>query len=356
MLKTHTSLAAAAAVAVTACFATSASAQLFDYELSISSEEAAGGALVPTATSNGVRFFQRIGGIGQFGGETVAFVAQNNSNNGLVTSGTPGTPFVIDASFPNFIASGLDGGGFEIPGQINSDASGLFFADGLNDGIFRFNPTTGIQVIAREADIQAVTGASSANVGLGQAILPSGDLLFYDGSSDGLLLADGTSGAISTFASAADLAASPIGLFAAAGDVEDADDVDGFGLAGNTIFLGNGTLDSIFSIDVSASDPLATATQVLSPSDISGITGNSSIDFRGGIVQGGDGFVYFYESQADSILRFDPSAPSSSLQLVLSDAELEAGPAGYRLPDRPRRDGRRSWLLHDAIERQRWLL
>ncbi|MEM1010809.1 MAG: PEP-CTERM sorting domain-containing protein [Planctomycetota bacterium] len=318
--------------AIATAAAPNASAQIFGVEGRFDRVDAAGGTLAVTVFPNGPRELQRIGGVGFFEGETVAFVTQNASANGLISSGQPGQTFDVDADFIDFLAAGIDEGGFEIPGSIPSDSQGLFFGDALNDGVFRFNPTTGITPVLTETQIAAFTGESGASLGLGQAILPSGQLLFFESRSDGLLITDGTSGDIADFATQADFEASPIANFVDdpldPASLDDAADVDGFTIAGTDFFHGNGTLDRVFRLDLTASDPLGSATEALSPTDIEAVTGNASINFSAGFVTGGDGFVYFYENVSDSILRFNPSDPSGTLISVLSDTELSASVAG----------------------------
>jgi hypothetical protein len=57
------------------------------------------------------------------------------------------------------------------------------------------------------------------------------------------------------------------------------------------------------------------------------VTGRTTAGFRD-IFPAPDGWVYFYESTKDSILRFDPSDPAGTLEFVLREAYLNAGPAG----------------------------
>ncbi|MEL7238104.1 MAG: PEP-CTERM sorting domain-containing protein, partial [Planctomycetota bacterium] len=77
---------------------------------------------------------------------------------------------------------------------------------------------------------------------------------------------------------------------------------------------------------VDLADPTAAnITQILSDDDFENIfgDGDDNIGFRA-FTLGNDGLVYAYEDDSDSIFRFDPAAASSTLELVLTDAELSS--------------------------------
>ena len=307
-------------LATLAAAATPAMGQ-FEYELAVSREQAAGGSLPSTNLI--------LGGFGEFNGQLYATLSQNNSSNGRITAGLPGQTFNVLVDGTQLTFAGIDPEGFTLTDRIPTTATGLLFADALNDQVVRYDVAgDAVAQVLSSTQIQAATGATNTSLGQGQATLPGGDLLFYDGSSDTLLRTNGTAGNVSTFISPAQFAASPTRGFVTSDSA--AADVDYFARVGDTLYFGNDSADRLFSLDTTAADPASTIQSVLAGEQIQAVTGFTGSGLAGfdAIEQGPDGFVYFYEDRADSILRFDPASPSSTLELVLSESQLLAGPAG----------------------------
>jgi hypothetical protein len=200
------------------------------------------------------------------------------------------------------------------------DGDYLQFAESSSDAVWRVNKNTGaISAFASSADILSHTQSvdpSITSVQLLSSNAPSGGKhYFYEGQTDSILVADGTS--VGTYVSSADLV-SLTGSDTVSGGMA----LDG---SGNLIFASNSS-DSMFAW----SDSLMSGFEVLSTAAITAVTGASSAGF-GDIFFAPDGFIYFYESAADSILRFNPTFGPGSLSTVLTEAELLAGPAGSDL-------------------------
>lgn len=102
------------------------------------------------------------------------------------------------------------------------------------------------------------------------------------------------------------------------------DAIRGVGVLGSTVLLGDNDTDTLWAWDT-ATD---TASPVLTAADIDPLT--SDVD---GVVGFGDvfaapnGLVYFYESDGDDLLAYDPADPVGTLRTVISTAEFAAGPS-----------------------------
>jgi hypothetical protein len=100
--------------------------------------------------------------------------------------------------------------------------------------------------------------------------------------------------------------------------------VNGIGVSGTTIYLGSNSSDSLVAWDTvtnSGSTVLTTA-QIDAATDLV----NGTVGF-GDIFAAPDGLVYFYESDADFLMSFDPNDPAGTVTAVLTDDQLNGGPA-----------------------------
>lgn len=98
----------------------------------------------------------------------------------------------------------------------------------------------------------------------------------------------------------------------------------GVGIAGDTLYLGSNTNDEL----VAWNTVTDTASVVLDTATIDNLT--DDVDGRvgfGDIFAAPDGLVYFYESDADYIMSFDPADPAGTLAVVATEAQLLAGPS-----------------------------
>jgi hypothetical protein len=114
----------------------------------------------------------------------------------------------------------------------------------------------------------------------------------------------------------------------------------GIGAAGNLIYLGSNNLDALVAWDVVAK----TGATVLTTAEIEAVTDDvdGTVGF-GDILAGADGLVYFYETDSDFILAFDPADPVASLKAVITEAELEAGPGSDTINQLAFYGGRLAW-------------
>ncbi len=153
-------------------------------------------------------------------------------------------------------------------------------------------------------------------------------MVWYEGASDSILVTTGL-GTLTTLVSAAQLAAAQGNSDVSGGMTYDA--------SGN-LYWGNANTDNIFA---RASD--GTLYEVLSTAEISAVTGAATAGF-GDLFAAPNGLIYFYESTADHIMRFDPADPANSLMIYVSEAELNAGPmAGDNVQSFGWYDGNLTW-------------
>lgn len=104
--------------------------------------------------------------------------------------------------------------------------------------------------------------------------------------------------------------------------------------AAGAVYFGETTADGIFKWDG------ASGSTVLSVSEITAVSGGADASF-GDILYGEDGLMYFSETKSASILSFDPANPAATLGTVLSKDDLLAGPmAGSNISGLAWYDGR----------------
>jgi len=196
--------------------------------------------------------------------------------------------------------------GFSISGDY------LQFGDSMTDAIWRVNKNTGdVSPYVTNAQIMAYTGGSEAQLLTPSETAPSGEFVFYESTSDSILITNGPGG-LSNYISAAE-------LIAATGN----SDVSGslaFDLNGN-FYWGNNGLKTLFKRAIDGS-----ISPVLGLADVTAVTGGTSLGFKD-IYGAPDGWVYLQDNSSKNILKFDPANPAGTLKNVLTDADLLAGPA-----------------------------
>lgn len=100
--------------------------------------------------------------------------------------------------------------------------------------------------------------------------------------------------------------------------------IGGIGVAGTDIYLGSNSSDELVVWDTvtdSASTVLTEAQIEAVTDDIDGNAGFGDIFFAP------DGLVYFYETDSDYLLAFDPSDPVGTLDVIATEADFTAGPS-----------------------------
>ncbi len=198
--------------------------------------------------------------------------------------------------------------------NLGLEGDNLLFAESSSDNVWSVNINSGaITTWATKSAISSYLNIDMSSVALlANATSYNGDYYFYEGNSDSILKVN-SSGILSNYLTQAQL-----------DELSDAGSLSGglaFDSQGNIIW-GDATNDSLYSWN----NISQVSEQVLSASQIAAVTGSSKAAF-GDILQGIDGLVYFYETVSDNILSYDPSAPASTLNIVLSEADLLAGPA-----------------------------
>jgi hypothetical protein len=189
----------------------------------------------------------------------------------------------------------------------------LFWMDTATDAIWSANTTSGgIVPYVTTAQIIAHTGQASAQALENYSITPIGEIVWYEGQSDRILVTGGA-GNVFTLVTQAQLITLMGNSIVRGGLGYDAFD---------RLYWGNSTTDSMYR---RATD--GALGEALSVAQITAVSGAAGADF-GDIFGAPDGYVYWYERTADNIMRFDPADPAGTLEIVLSEAELNAGPAG----------------------------
>ncbi|UCG34449.1 MAG: PEP-CTERM sorting domain-containing protein [Phycisphaerales bacterium] len=201
--------------------------------------------------------------------------------------------------------------GFSISGDY------LQFAETGTDAIWRVNKSTGaITEYVSKATIDTYIG------GTGPSLLSpfdthpiSGEMVFYEGDIDSLLITTGVDG-LADFITAAQLTAA-VGNASVSGGIGFASD--------GTLYWGSSTSDDMWKLPFGG-NPDTDITQVLSTADITAVTGGTAYGPKD-IFCAPDGWVYMGDSSSGSILRFDPADPPNTLETFLTSQQLADGPA-----------------------------
>jgi sugar lactone lactonase YvrE len=189
----------------------------------------------------------------------------------------------------------------------------LQFADSSSDGIWRVDTSTGaLTSYVSASDIATYTGEISSQLLTPSTIDLAGEHVFYEGRSDSILRTTGA-GTLETLVSSADLTLA-FGNNNVSGGMS-------FDAAGN-LYWGNTTSDEIHRRTAAGVLEVVLSEEVLE--DFTGATSSSFND----VFVAPDGMIYFWEGGSDSILRFAPSDPAGTLAYRLTEDELVDGPAG----------------------------
>ncbi len=198
------------------------------------------------------------------------------------------------------------GNGLEI---VDSGAA-VQMIDTRNDEVYRFDTTTGTaSIYVSQADIVAETGLASAALANYSGTTNTGIPVFYDTTSDNLLIAP-SAGVVDTLISAVDIAAANCEM--SSGITADP--------SGN-LYWGSNASDAIWKFD---------GTNLTMIADVADF-GAAANSFSGDMIYAPDGLIYFRadpDNNNRGLFSIDPSAvdPGSTVTVVLSEAELDAGP------------------------------
>jgi hypothetical protein len=201
-------------------------------------------------------------------------------------------------------------------GDVPSE-NALQFTETSTDQVWRVDKDSGaISLYATNADIQAATGLTS-NSCLTPTEVWDTEQVFYEGTSDQIVLTAGPNN-VGILVNTAQLTALQGNTSVSGGLGPEW----GTTPATGDLYWGNNTSDDMF---MRASD--GTLSQVLTTAEILAVSGATAAGF-GDVYPAPDGNVYFRESSGANIMRFDPSDPAGTLEIYVSAAELLAGPAG----------------------------
>lgn len=166
--------------------------------------------------------------------------------------------------------------------------------------------------VVSTADLQTVVSSPTANYSAVFEVTSDGTIYAVESDTD-QLVAISAGNVASIEINAADFAAALGGT-----------SIGGIGVAGDILYLGSNSSDTLVAWNTATN----MASTVLTTAEIEAVTDDidGSVGF-GDILAGPDGLVYFYESDADYLLAFDPSDPVGSLKAVVTEADFDAGPS-----------------------------
>lgn len=284
----------------------------FYYEV-FSQAEAAGSTVSPfldtVAVKNGVAY------------AIVRDTGRNPDNSQIVG----GSVVAYDGSTFNEIMDTADwqaaGATFDIAGFFGASVvdrglgDQVRFVNFFDNSIWEVDATTGTPVqVVSEAMINGST-IGTANLTASNGMLSDGTAIVYDGTSDSVYQIT-PGGFVFNQITDTELA----GLM---GGTAPTYIGSGFTLVGSDLYFGSNFGDSLYKWNVitdTGSVVFDTAALEALSDDIDGTAGVDDVYYAP------DGLIYFYEDDADYIYSFDPADPSGTLSVVLTEAELNAGP------------------------------
>jgi len=203
---------------------------------------------------------------------------------------------------------------------VNTTGSGqqLRFVNTFTNSLWQVALDTGaVTEVVPASTVDAAVGGS-ANLTASSLVTANGSAFAYDGFSDSVIRFS-SAGTVSTAISSAQLTTLT---------GSDSLSNSGFEVIGSELYFGSNTGDSLYKWDFIGgvgSVVLDTAQLEALSDDIDGSAGVDDIFLAP------DGLVYFYEDDADYIYSFSPADPVGTLEVVLTEAQLNAGPAGSDL-------------------------
>ncbi|MEM7576960.1 MAG: PEP-CTERM sorting domain-containing protein [Planctomycetota bacterium] len=190
-------------------------------------------------------------------------------------------------------------------GEIAGDQLYLYGLPTTNNGV----------VFADEASLDAFAGGSGG-VFFGGVDQSNGVAYFYESRTDGIVASTGINSFATTVADT--------DLTALTGD----DTISGLAAANGVLYFGNaagsGNTEGLYSWDLGT----GTGSTLVSAAQADGILGGTTgiNPTNTSFFAAPDGNIYFFDTGYDAILSFDPTDALNTLQVVLSQAQLLAGP------------------------------
>lgn len=235
-------------------------------------------------------------------------------SRGLPTDGAAIVAFdTVSAQFsvvatPAQIAAANGGGGLGVKFGFTpiNGGSTLRYLDFFGDTIYDTDIATGTTT---------AVATSPNRITANTLFLPDGSGFAYDSDNDRILSISDT-GTFSELIGNTDLTV-----------LTGSDLISGsLGFSGNNLYIGSSRTDDLYFWDTTT----ASGGTVFSTASIDGLTDNDGQVGFGDIFSAPDGNIYFYETDSDSIFRFDPADPDGSLSLFIDEATLLAGPGTDR--------------------------
>ena len=187
----------------------------------------------------------------------------------------------------------------------------LRFIHSLDNVVYEVDLGTGaVSEVVSKAAIDAAAGVN-ANVSAVFETLSDGTIYSVESQSDQVLVIS-PGNAVSVEINTADFAAANGGT-----------SIGGIGVLGDTVLVGSNSNDELWAWDTVANTASVVLTEAQIESATDDVDGNAGF---GDIFAAPDGLVYFYESDSDFLLSYDPSDPAGTLSAVVTETAFNAGP------------------------------
>ncbi len=250
------------------------------------------------------------------GADTYAFSRGNESGNntGVITKFDGSTFSVITTTAEwDTISAATDSqlGAFFYANVVGSNIEFINFFDNTMYQVDKVAGTGSVKVNDTAFNVAA---GNFVNLTSNGVVASDGSAYAYDGTTDQILSVT-PGGSVAVEITAADLT-TLTGSSNLLGAME---------IIGTDLYFGSNTGDSLYKWDTSTNTGSVVLNTVQLEALSDDIDGTAGID---DIFYAPDGLVYFYEDDADYIYSFDLSDPVNTLAVVLTEAELTAGPAG----------------------------
>ena len=236
-----------------------------------------------------------------------------------VLVGTSGDDVLVGGAGDDDI-SGL--GGDDILYGDNAELPAMYVLSGDDSSepgsILQISSDGSVEVAVSEAEITALTGEGSADMGnQGIAVDGGGNLFFTDDKSDSILMKPAGGGPLQVVASEADIAAAT-GL-GGSSDANAEPQSLAIGSDGK-LYVSDEASDSILSVDPAT----GAVTVVVSKAQMDALEGVSGVDLEGGIVAGLDGKLYVAsDTSTDVIFEIDTSAQPATVSVLANVPEFQ---------------------------------
>ncbi len=248
------------------------------------------------------------------GGVAYAFSNGDGANDVGSVVAFDGSTFTTISTVAQWQATGSSNDLFAFNGAgVVSTGSGdiLRFVHTQDNAVYDIDIATGVVTEAvSSTDFDTAVGLS-VNLPAFFETASDGTIYALDSASDQILVVSPTN-SISIEINTSDLATAVGGT-----------SIGGIGIQGNNVLIGSNNNDELIAWDT----VLDTASVVLDTATIDALTDDvdGNVGF-GDIFSAPDGLVYFYETDADFLFSYDPINPAGTLAVVLTEAQLLAGP------------------------------